>query len=371
LRVGANLLWLLPEEAGGAEEYAVRVLRAFGEATHDVDVTILCNKRFPPAHPDLASRFPTSVAPIDGRSRLARIVTESTWLMREASHRKLDVVHHVNNVIPWLRNRPSVLTIHDLRPIALPETLGRAHGAYLRMRLGSSVRGTSVITTPSAFVREIVIELLGADPSRVFVVSAPVFLTAEPAGTDPVGGGVDGPFFLYPAITNPHKNHLTLLEAFARVVADRPDVVLVLTGAAGPAEPDVAASLSRLRLGGRVRRLGRVPAARLKALLREAVGLVYPSRYEGFGLPLAEAMAVGCPVIASNTTSLPEVMGEAGVKVEPGDASGWADAMRRLLDDESFRAGLIGAGYRRVEAFTPAETVRRLIAAYRLASQSG
>jgi glycosyltransferase involved in cell wall biosynthesis len=372
LRVGINLLWLLPEEAGGAEEFAIRALRALAqEAAGDLDVTLLCNRRFPAAHPDLAGRFETAVAPIDGGSRVARIAIESTWLAREAGRRELDLVHHLNNVVPWVRNRPSVLTIHDLRPLELPETLGRGHGTYLRARLRPSVRNSAVVTTPSAFVRETVVELLDADPSRVLVVSAPLFLSAESTGTDPPGVGIDGPFFLYPAITNPHKNHLTLLEAFAKVTATHPDTLLVLTGAAGPAEDDVTASISRLGLGGRVRRLGRVPQAHLGGLLRDAVALVYPSRYEGFGLPLAEAMALGCPVIASATTALPEVMGEAGVPVDPDDVDGWAEAMLRLLDDQALRATLIARGYERVRSLTPANTARGLIDAYRLATQNG
>lgn len=371
LRVGTNLLWLLPEAAGGAEEFAVRGLSALGqEAAGDLNVTILCNRRFPAAHPGLAARFETAVAPIDGGSRVARIAAESTWLPREAVRRNLDLVHHLNNVVPWVRNRPSVLTIHDLRPLAMPETLGRGHAAYLRSRLRPSVRDSAVVTTPSAFVRETVIEQLGADPSRVVVVSAPLFPPAGPEGNDPASAGIDGPFFLYPAVTNPHKNHLTLLEAFAEVAAARPDTILALTGAAGPAEAEVAASISSLHLGGRVRRLGRVPAAQLNLLFREATGLVYPSRYEGFGLPIAEAMAMGCPVIASNTTALPEVVGDAGILVDPDDVDAWIDAMLRLLDEDHFRLALITAGHERVRSLTPAETARRLMDAYRLAMQS-
>jgi glycosyltransferase involved in cell wall biosynthesis len=368
LRIGANLLWLLPEEAGGAEEYAARVLRAIHqEAPADVEITLLCNRRFPAAHPDLASRLPTSIAPIDGRSRAARIVAESTWLVREGTRRGLTAIHHFNNVIPWRRNRPSVLTIHDLRPLVLPDTVERVQGAYLRSRLGPSVRGSAVVTTPSRFVRDSVIELLGADPRRVVVVSAPLFVPGLPDDAAPAEGRVRGPFFVYPAITGPHKNHGTLLSAFAVVAAARPDIALVLTGAPGSAERDVRASVARLRLRDRVHRLGRIPRAELRRLLHRAVALVYPSRYEGFGLPLAEAMALGCPVIASNTGALPEVMGEAGVAVDPDDADGWAGAMERVLDDEGFRTALIARGHRQVAPLTPAETTRRLVSAYRLA----
>ena len=368
-RIGINLLWLVPEAAGGAEEYAIRLLRALDEVAGDgLDITVLCNQRFPAAHPELAGRSRIAVAPIDGGSRVARIVAESTWLLREAAHARLHLVHHLNNVVPWLRNRPSVLTIHDLRPLVLPETLGRAHGAYLRGRLGPSVREASVITTPSAFVRETVIELLGADPERVQVVSAPLFVSdATRTGST---GSRQTPHFLYPAITSPHKNHRTLLEAFAKVIAVRDDAELVLTGAAGLAEGAVVSAIEELGLTNNVRRLGRVPAGELDALLRSAVALVYPSTYEGFGLPLAEAMAVGCPVIASDRTALPEVVGGAGILLDNDDVGGWADAMLRLLGDEGRRADLIAAGKERVRSFSPEEAARRQVAAYRLALET-
>jgi alpha-1,3-rhamnosyl/mannosyltransferase len=241
-----------------------------------------------------------------------------------------------------------------------------------------------VITTPSAFVRETVIEFLGADPDRVHVVSAPVVsasVVSAPVVSAPVPAsdpaheeldrvGIGHPFFLYPAITNSHKNHPTLLEAFAEVAAVHGDVALVLTGAPGAAEDSVGSAIERLGLASRVHRLGRVSPARLAGLLREATGLVYPSTYEGFGLPVAEAMAAGCPVIASDRTALPEVVGGAGILVGPGDVDGWADAMQRLLKDEPLRSTLIDAGRDRVRSFSPQEAARRQVDAYRLALET-
>ncbi len=373
-RIGINLLWLLPDAAGGAEEYAVRLLRALDEvAGGGLDITLLCNQRFLAAHPGLVGRPRIAVAPVDGGSRAARILAESTWLLREAAEARLHLVHHLNNVVPWLRNRPSVLTIHDLRPLVLPETVGRAQGAYLRARLRPSVRRASVITTPSAFVRETVIDLLEADPDRVRVVSAPLFLAdaerSAASGTK-TGASAGARHFLYPAITNPHKNHRTLLEAFAKVVAVRDDAVLTLTGASGPAEGAVKSAIEALGLSNRVRRLGRVPAEQLDALFRDAVAVVYPSTYEGFGLPLAEAMATGCPVIASDRTALPEVVGDAGILLDPDDVDGWADAMLRLLGDQKLRAELIASGRARARSLSPEEAARRQVEVYRLALET-
>ena len=372
IRVGVNLLWLLPGAAGGAERYVVRLLRALtDEAPDDVDVTIFCNRRFPPVHRDLTARAATAVAPIDGGSRAVRIAAESTWLAREASRRHLRLIHHPNDVLPWFRTRPSALTIHDLRSMAGDEVLGRPHAAYLRARVPSSARAAAVVMTPSEYVRQQVLHRFQLDPARVIVVSAPVFPgdASDTNGSSPPP--VPGRYFVYPAVTDRHKNHPILIEAFARVAATDPDVRLVLTAVPGNAEPEVEASIRRLDLGERVRRVGMVSDQDLDRLLAGAVGLVYPSRFEGYGLPLAEAMAVGCPVIASSATALPEVVGDAGLVIGPDDVAGWTAAMLRLLDDETLRSRLVAAGRERVRSLSPAESARRLVAAYRLALERG
>ena len=368
MRVGMNLLWLLPGVAGGAERYAVRLLRALADEAHDdVDVTIFCNRRFPAAHGDLTTRHQTAVAPIDGGSRAVRIAMESTWLVREASRRDLQLVHHPNDVLPWFRRQPSALTIHDLRSMAGTQVLSRSHASYLRARVPTSARAAAVVMTPSDYVRQQVLDRLRLDPARVLVVSAPVFSAPAPETNGSGPPPVAGRYFVYPAVTNRHKNHAVLLEAFAGVAANDPDVRLVLTAVPGSGETEVESSIRRLDLGDRVRRLGRIPDGDLDRLLAGAVGLVYPSRYEGYGLPLAEAMALGCPVITSSATALPEVVGDAGLVIGPDDVAGWTNAMTRLLDDDALRSRLVAAGRERVRSLRPAESARRLVAAYRLA----
>jgi alpha-1,3-rhamnosyl/mannosyltransferase len=204
----------------------------------------------------------------------------------------------------------------------------------------------------------------------VVVAVAPLDRPVEPSEpTAEIAG--EAPYFVYPAITHPHKNHVTLLRAFAAVAADRPDVSLVLTGGEGTREREVLEEIERLGLSHRVQRPGRIPQMELDWLLRGATALVFPSCHEGYGLPAAEAMAVGCPVIASNVTALPEVVDDAGLLLDPDDIAGWSSAMLRTLEDGALRARLIEAGYRQVAPLTPAETARRLVAAYRSAAGAG
>ena len=364
-RVGINVLWLRPGKAGGAERYAVGLVRALAdEAAGRIDATIFCSRPFVRAYPDLTDRLPTAVAPLEGRSRAVRVALESTWLARETARRRLALVHHLNDVIPWVHGGRTALTIHDLRSMAGTTVLGAVQSAYLRAAVPRSARAASVVMTPTEFVRRDVIDRFSIDPARVRVVSAPAPVVA-PAADAALRPG--GPYFLYPAITSRHKNHRTLLEAFAKVAAGRPEVTLVLTGAPGNAEAAVRSDVERLGLDGRVVRAGRLADPAFERMLVDATALVYPSSYEGFGLPLTEAMAAGCPVVASSATALPEVVGDAGLLVAPEDVGGWSDAMVRILDDAELRETLIAAGKARVAGRTPAFTADRLVEAYVLA----
>jgi alpha-1,3-rhamnosyl/mannosyltransferase len=178
--------------------------------------------------------------------------------------------------------------------------------------------------------------------------------------------GLPGRFVLYPAITHPHKNHALLVRAFAGLEGDD-RLRLVLLGSAGAADDDVAAEIAQLGIGNRVVRPGRVPDADRDGLYRLATVTAFPSLYEGFGAPVLEAMALGSPVVAANTTALPEVVGTAGLLVDPFDEEAWSDTLARLLDDEAERARLARLGRSRARSFTATGSARALLEAYRLA----
>ena len=371
LRIGVNLLYLKPRRVGGSEEYVSRILRAVHtQAADDVAFTLFVNRRFAAAYPDLAAELPTVTAPISGASPVIRIAAESSWLVRETAGRQLDLIHHVANTLPHVGSRPAVLTIHDLQPLIRPRDFNWAKGAYLRARSEPSARRARVITTPSEYVRRLVLDRLGIDETRVIVVPAPLDIAPVPNDDAPdreKARARDAPLFLYPAITHPHKNHRTLIRAFAKVAVAHPEVQLVLTGDRGGRERAVLEEIARIPSHDRVRRLGRIPRTELDELLDRAVALTFPSYHEGYGLPVAEAMAMGCAVIASNTTALPEVLGDAGVLLDPDDVDAWAAAMLHVLEDDGFRSSLVAAGREQARALTPAETARRTLEAYRLA----
>lgn len=371
IRVGVDLLFLRPGEVGGSEEYTVRGLTALARrAPDDLELTLFVLEAFPDAHPELAAALPTVVLRSSGRPRPLRVAAESTWLA--ARTRGLDVVHFAGGTMPAVRTAPGVLTIHDLQPFELPENFTWLKRTFLQVAVPRSARAARLVCTPSATARRSVVQLLGVDPARARVVPHGIDPAPDASqGHDEHAGveqryGLTAPFFLFPAITYAHKDHSTAVRALA-AMADR-EALLVLTGGEGPAEAGLRDVIAEAGVGPRVRRLGRVPRDDLDALYRRAVALVFPSRYEGFGNPVAEAMSHGCPVLATDATSLPEVVGEAGVLLAPGDVAGWAGAMDALLQDPEERSRLAAAGRRRAADWTWDRTAEALEAAYREAA---
>jgi alpha-1,3-rhamnosyl/mannosyltransferase len=334
-------------------------------APPDLRLRLFVLPGFAAAHPDLVAAVPTDVAPVDGTSRVRRIVAESTWLARRSA--TLDLVHHAGGTVPARAPARCVLTIHDLQPLEADQTHSALKRAYLGHAVPRAVRAAQLVAVPSAFVAATVVERLGTAPGKVVVVphAVPVRPAPTPAEVLAARYHLTGPVVLYAAVTYPHKDHDTLLRAFADVAAAHPDALLVLPGGEGSAEPAVQAAARRL--GDRVRRLGRIPEADLAGLLHLAQVVAVPSRYEGFGLPALEAMAAGVPVVAAATGSLPEVVGDAGLLVAPGDVAAWAAAVGGLLADPGERARLARAGRQRAAAFTPAANAARVAELYRRA----
>jgi len=372
--VGVNLLWCVPGQVGGSEEYVTRMLAPLHEVAPDLDVVLFVLPGFAAAHPGLARRYELVTAPLGGRRRSLRVVAERTWLAHQAKRRRLGLVHHGGGTAPPLprSHAPVVLTMHDIQYAAFPQYFTRLKLAWLRREVPAGLARADRITTPSGFVRDTLRTELAVAPERVDVVphGLPAGFAEGPIDEDALRARyrIPGPFLLYPAATYPHKNHLLLVDALARL--DRPDVRLVLTGGTGLGEEVLLQEVHRRGLRDRVLRTGRVPDRDRDALLRCADVLVFPSRYEGFGAPVLEAMAVGTPVVAAAATALPEVVGPprpdpAALLLDPDDGAGWVDAIGRVLDDPGLRARLAAAGRARAAELTAVHSARAMVTAYR------
>lgn len=377
LRVLINLTWLVPGVVGGSEEATTAALRAVAaDPPEDLHIQLAVLEPFLAAHADLIAAFPHHVLRVDGRNKLRRVLAEQTWLAWVAHRMDAQVVHHAGGVVPLVHPGHVVLTIHDLQPLDLAGNFSRAKRLYIRSMARRSARVARVICVPSEFTANRVVALLGADPARIRVV--PWCVAPQPEAHRPrsqgrsqvgprAGREIGDRYFLYPAVTYAHKNHLLLLDALALIIKTDPEVDLVLTGAAGPLESAVMARVEQLGLKNRVHRTGRVSARELEELYAGASAVLVPSRYEGFGLPALEAMVRGCLVIGSNCGSLPEVL-RAEDLIDPDDVAAWADAMRAVLAaSDSERAARVAIGRTLASGFTSARTAGALLDAYRLA----
>ncbi len=265
---------------------------------------------------------------------------------------------HFQYVLPPRLPCPAVVTVHDISYEAVPECFPLHERLWMSALVRDACRRAAHVLTVSEHSRRDLIERYGVPPGRVSVTHEAAGPEFRPLADDerrPAAArlGVQRPFLLAVGNVEPRKNLARLVRCFAGLLADRRiDHDLLLVGQTGRRGSALEADLRRLAPDGRVRRLGYVPRADLVALYGLADAFVYPSLYEGFGLPVLEAMACGAPVLASNTSSLPEVAGDAALLVDPRDDEALREALARLATEPALRAGLARAGLRRAAKFS-------------------
>jgi glycosyltransferase involved in cell wall biosynthesis len=278
---------------------------------------------------------------------------------------KPDLVHCLHVPTPIPVRHPLAVTIHDLMPLRVPEVMPsfvrRTAYRWWNAR-AASVAGV-LLANSQATATDIRAFFPRANARvRVVLHAADDFADGEVAAL-PAELAAGGPYLLSMGNTKPHKDLPTLLRAFAQLDVRRPDLRLLLVGRD---EPGYAASvLGDTPAARRVTFTGHVDDATLRALYAGAEAFVFPSRYEGFGLPPLEAMASGVPVVCSDAASLPEVVGDAALLFDAGDVTAAAGAILRLLDDPALRASLVAAGHARAALFTWERTAEQTMAAYR------
>jgi glycosyltransferase involved in cell wall biosynthesis len=271
----------------------------------------------------------------------------------------VDVFHSPNYVLPPLRRGMKVVTIHDLSFLRYPEGAEPSLRRYLSGAVPKAVRRADLVLADSDNTEQDIIELLGVAPGKVKVLHPGVGERFRPLDDEGLLGrirelyGLSSPFLLSLGTLEPRKNLILLLDAYAALRA-RGDIYhkLVIAGKKGWLYEGIFRKVKELSLEEEVIFLGFVADENLPALYNLAEVFVFPSLYEGFGLPPLEAMACGTPVITSDSSSLPEVVGEAGLMVSSGDSKALAQAMKRVLDDPTLREDLAGKGVRQARKFT-------------------
>ena len=250
----------------------------------------------------------------------------------------------INIPLYWPDDVIVVPTIHDLIPVRVAEESSSLKRLYFSTILKPGCARVPCIFTVSEFSRQEVAAWAGIDISRIVNVGNGVSQSFSPSGACWMPGY---PYILYVGNHRPHKNIPLLLRAFARLESS--NICLALTG--DPCAP-IVDMIGRLGIHGRVKFLGNLDEKRLAETYRGAVALVMPSNYEGFGLPVIEAMACGTPVVSSDATALPEVVGSAGILVAAGNEDALAAGIDRIIADSSLRAGLAARGLSHSAQFT-------------------
>ena len=325
----------------GDETYIASLLRELADAPEEIFAVT--------RRPDLV---PPGIEPIElpARNQIVRMTLSFPRLLRRLHP---DLAHFLYAIPPGYRSR-AVVTVHDLSFEHLPDVMSFKDRLLFRTQVPRSVRRADRVLTGSEQTKRDLIERYGLAEERIAVT---------PYGVDalysPEGPRHEGHYALFVGAIQPRKDPLAALEALALTNGN---LRLILVGQEKLGGDQVREAIGRLGLEERVELAGHVERDELAALYRGAAVLVYPSRYEGFGFPVLEAMASGTPVVAARAGAIPEVAGDAAVLVEPGDPVALAGGIERALADGD---RLVAAGLERASRYSWAETARQTLEVYR------
>jgi len=340
---------------GGPSTYALRLVEALA-ARGDVRLTVLT---------DRPAKFPgVAAVEVRGGGGLGRIPWQHVGLPRALRAVRPDLYHDTKNALPCALRVPAVVTVHDLAHLRCPETFGLASRLFLRWSTEDAVRRARIVVVPSESTARDLAELLPTSAGKVRVV--PHGIAPPPPPTEEalarMRARVEGPFVLHVGTIQKRKNVDRLVRAVRQLRAEGLPHRLVLAGRRGWKSDAAFAEIAR---DDTALWLGEALADDLAALYALADAFCSPSGYEGFGLTVAEAMASGVPVVASRNSSLPEVVGDAGVLLDALTPDAIAGALRPLLADPEARRRLGDAGKARAATFTWERAAERTVDAYR------
>jgi glycosyltransferase involved in cell wall biosynthesis len=358
----------VPADRGALGRYVDGLVAAL--AATGANLAVACQRadeeRYGRLVPDAAIMAgPTAIA-----HRPARLAWEQTGLPLVAQQVAADVLHVPHYSMPLRPGVPVVVTIHDLTFFTEPDAHSPVSATFFKSAIRTSVRRATRLLVPSKATRDELVRVLGADPTRIDVayhgVDHALFHRPSPDQARQVSDrlGLHGkPYVAYLGTLEPRKNVPALIAGWAAAVADLPDPpALVLGGGSGWSE-EVDGAVAAVPAHLRLVRPGYLRISDLPGYLGGALVVAFPSRGEGFGLPVLESMACGAPVLTTHRTSLPEVGGDAVAYTEP-DAGSIRAGLRALLDDQVRREALGAAGHARAQEFTWSACAEAHLASY-------
>lgn len=370
MHVGLNLIYLVPGQTGGTETYAKELIRALREQAPEIALTAFINREAGAGPPLLPPDVNVVRLPVSGRNRLDWVRGEQLLLPRAAEYARVDLVHSLANTAPSWGKFRRIVTIHDLHYRVAPESHFGLRGYGMRVLVPLAARTSHRVIAISETTATDIREHLGPrSPVDVIpqgvraITSPPKISEAEVRRRFDLS---DRAVLLTFSAKRRHKNLLRLLEAVA-LLPENTRPILVLPGYATPHESELKAAADRHRITKDIRFLNWVRSDEQETLYATATLFVFPSLYEGFALPILEAMAHGVPVCCSNRGAMQEVAGNAAETFDPEDARAIADALSALLANRDKRERLRAKGLERAAAFSWERTAARTRDSYRAA----
>lgn len=365
MHAGVNALYLIPGGVGGTEIYLRELLAALARLDSENRYTVFGNRETGADLTPRAANFRWAPQPVCARFRPARLLYEQCVLPLVARRRRLDVLFNPGFTAPAVCPCPSVTVFHDLQHQRHPEHFRWFDLPFWRFFLWVSARRSRLLLADSEATRRDLLRFYRLPAERVRTVPLGVEAAFFELGAR---RGEPEPFLLCVSTLHPHKNLERLVRVFGRLRDRRPEMKLVLTGMRGFHTRPLEALVTRLGLEQSVRLTGWIPRQELHDLYRLASAFVYPSTFEGFGLPVLEALAAGIPTACSNIEPLAELAGEAALLFDPADEEAMLAALEGLLSDGDLRARLAREGPRRAAQFPWSRTAELTLGALRAAA---
>jgi glycosyltransferase involved in cell wall biosynthesis len=370
MRIGINALFMIPGGVGGSETYLRNLIQHLEQVDRANEYIIFVNRESSNTFALVSPNFRELPCPVPATFRTARILYEQLILPFQAKGHRIEILHSPGYTAPAVAPCPSVVTIYDVNFVRHPEAFSRLAAWTLRALVPMAAHRCDLIITLSENSRRDIVAELGvsADKVRTIYPAANVLLTknrVKTAAEVEARYNLRGRVILSVAASHPHKNLRRLVEAYEILRRKYSvDHQLMLVGLKGRDHPVLLELIGKLSFQEEVILTGWVPAEHLSALYAKADVLVFPSLYEGFGLPVLEAMEHGVPVVTANVPSLSEAAGDATMAVDPHDAKAIAAAIHRVLVDPAFRERLVAKGYEHARMFSWEQAARQTLAVY-------
>lgn len=370
MRLGINLLYLLPEKVGGTETYVRHLIRELAMLDHKNEYIIFTNRENHDTFNISNSNFSKFFCDVSAENKYARIAYEQLILPKKMKNQKIDVLHSPGYVSPLWGNFAKVVTIHDMQYKYYPQFLSRSKLTYWKYFIPKSARKSDIIMTVSNNAKHDIVNLLKIPHNKVIVTyESSRFMNSSDDFEDLNIGALEKlqikqNYILSVASLLPHKNLDRLIESFNLLNDD--SLQLVLVGSTGKSLDTIRDKIAKTKKEDKIVLAGFVSVDTLKLLYKKARLFVLPSLFEGFGIPLLEAMSLGCPVAASNRASIPEIAGDAAVIFDPTDMNDMTNAIIKLSEDEVLRKDMIERGLKRAQEFSWKKMAIETLSAYKI-----